>query len=122
LASKNGKGNYGLKSQIDYILINEKWKNGATDCEAYNSFCAIGSDHRIIAAKVKLSLRQSKSSAAKKLRHDWSKLLDDNIRQTCTVEVNNRFQALQNAEERTYISNKIYNNMKFLSECDCNLD
>lgn len=31
------------KSQIDYILINRKWKNLIKDGEAFNSFCSLGS-------------------------------------------------------------------------------
>ena len=56
----------GKKSQVDYILINTKWKNSALNCEAYNTFSTVGSDHRIVTAKLRLSLRQSKSSTIKK--------------------------------------------------------
>ena len=55
----------GAKCQIDYILINNKWKNSALNCEAYNTFYSVGSDHRIVTAKTKLSLRQSKPSGKK---------------------------------------------------------
>ena len=36
------------KAQLDYILINKKWINSATNCEAYSSFEGVYSDHRII--------------------------------------------------------------------------
>ena len=68
----------GKKSHIDYILINAKWKNSALNCEAYNTFTTVGSDHRIVMAKLRLSLGQSKSPTNQKLRYDWSKLLTDN--------------------------------------------
>ena len=55
----------GAKCQIDYIVINNKWKNSALNCEAYNTFCSVGSDHRIVTAKTRLSLRQSKPSGKK---------------------------------------------------------
>ena len=32
----------GSKAQLDHILINKKWKNSALNCEAYNTFFAIG--------------------------------------------------------------------------------
>ena len=35
------------KSQIDYILINNKWKNCLKNCQAYSNFASVGSDHRI---------------------------------------------------------------------------
>ena len=54
------------KFQIDYILISRKWKNSMHNCEAYNSFSSIGSDHRLLTAKIKLSLRKAKTPARKK--------------------------------------------------------
>ena len=33
------------KAQIDYVLINKKWKNSAINCEAYSSFEGMPSDH-----------------------------------------------------------------------------
>ena len=42
----------GQKSEIDYILVNTKWKNSALNCEAYNTFSTVGSDHRIVTAKL----------------------------------------------------------------------
>ena len=47
----------GTKAQLDHILINKKWKNSAINCEAYNTFLSIGSDHRPTTAKIRLSLR-----------------------------------------------------------------
>ena len=47
----------GAKSQIDFIMIRRKWRNSLKNCETYSSFSRIGSDHRIITAKIKLSLR-----------------------------------------------------------------
>ena len=32
------------KAQIDYILINKKWKNSAMNCEAYSSFEGVSTD------------------------------------------------------------------------------
>ena len=49
-----------FKSQIDFIIINKKWKNSVQNCRAYNSFNSIASDHRIITADIKLSLRANK--------------------------------------------------------------
>ena len=40
----------GKKSQVDYILVNRKWKNSVKNSEAYSSFSSLGSDHRIVAA------------------------------------------------------------------------
>ena len=59
----------GAKTQVDYILIRRKWKNSLHNCEAYSSFSSVGSDHRILTAKLKLSLRKN-STKAKKTQYD----------------------------------------------------
>ena len=57
-------------------------------------------------------MRQSKSSTNKKVRYDCSTLLTDNkIKELYTVEINNRFQALQDLEENVKVSNTIYTNI-----------
>ena len=59
-------------SQIDYIIINKKWKNSAKNCRAYNSFASIASDHRIVSAQIKLSLRANKKKTSKNKPYEWS--------------------------------------------------
>ena len=46
------------KAQIDYVFINKKWKNSTVNCEAYSSFERVSPDHRIVAVKIRLSLRR----------------------------------------------------------------
>ena len=48
------------KAQIDYVLVNKKWKNSAMNCEAYSSYEGVSSDHRIVTAKIRLSLRKKR--------------------------------------------------------------
>ena len=50
-------------------MINTKWINSAHNCEAYNSFETVYSDHRIITATFKLSFRENK-----KITYNWSLL------------------------------------------------
>ena len=47
------------KAQIDDILINKKWNNSILNCEAYSSFEGVSSDHQIVTAKIRLSLRRN---------------------------------------------------------------
>ena len=47
------------KAQIDYLFINRKWKNSVMNCEAYSTFEGVSSDHRIVTAKIRLSLRKN---------------------------------------------------------------
>ena len=56
----------GFKSQLDYIIVNNKWINSARNCEAYNTFEGVYSDHRIVTATLKLSLRSNKKSIINK--------------------------------------------------------
>ena len=71
----------------------------------------VGSDHRIITAKIRLSLRQSKTSSKKKIRYDWNKLLTDrNIKDLYTVEIQNQYQALQDLDGNEN-ANQIYSNI-----------
>ena len=86
----------GSKSQIDYILVNKKWKNSVTNCEAYNSMETVYSDHRIVSAKIRLSLRQNqKKSMTKTPAYDWSSLNDPQIADEFSITLKNRFDILQ---------------------------
>ena len=88
----------GTKSQIDYILVNKKWRNSIHDCRAYNTFSSIGSDHRIVSAKVKLSLRK-RTTPPTGNNYDWSALKNTNLSFQYTISVCNRFNALSQEGE-----------------------
>ena len=47
------------KGKIDYILIRQKWKNSLKNAEAYNTFQSMGSDHRVVVCKVRVSFRKT---------------------------------------------------------------
>ena len=82
------------KSQIDFIICRRKWRNTVKNCEAYGSFQSIGSDHRIVVARIKLSLRISKKPKRAPVP-DWSKLkTDQKLQERYSVEVRNRFDLL----------------------------
>ena len=59
------------QAQLDYILVNNKWRNSVKDCQAYNSFGSLNSDHQIVSTKMQLSLRSNKKVKAKSNPHDW---------------------------------------------------
>ena len=81
------------KTQVDYILVNKKWKNSVHNCEAYNTMSSIGSDHRIVCAKLKLSLRKRKA-LSQQINYDWSALKCENLQQQYTIKISNRYQSL----------------------------
>ena len=84
------------KAQVNYAFINKKWKNSAINCEAYSSFEGVSSDHRIVTAKIQLSLRKNTTRRATSKLYDWA-LLNNNrdIRDKYVFELRNRFETLQ---------------------------
>ena len=86
------------KGHIDYICIRTKWRN----TEAYESFKSVGSDHRVVISKLKLSLRKSKTPP-KQIRYEYNSLKSDGeLLIKYSVEVNNRFSCLSvNGEEES---------------------
>ena len=85
------------KAQIDYLFINRKWKNSAMNCEAYSTFEGVSSDHRIVTAKIRLSLRKNTTRTVTTRRYDWALL---NIRDKYALELRNRFETLQEKTEK----------------------
>ena len=82
------------KGQIDYILIRKKWRNSLKNTEAYSSFNSLGSDHRVVICKLKLSLRKSKNPP-RRTRYDFSKLKEDkDLQHRYAIEVSNKFTCL----------------------------
>ena len=69
------------KAQIDDVFINKKWKNSAMNCEAYSSFEGVSSNHRIVTAKIWLSLRKNATWTATTKHYDKALLnnIDDDI-------------------------------------------
>ena len=56
----------GYRAQLDYILVRRKWKNSVLNAQAYNSFASIESDHRLVTATIRLSLRANSRALQKK--------------------------------------------------------
>ena len=88
----------GVKAQLDYIFINKKWINSAMNCQPYNSFRSVYSDHRIVTSDIRLSLCANKKSE-KVDPYDWSSIRKPSvIRDAFTLEVKNRYQALKQSD------------------------
>ena len=87
------------KAQIDYILINKKWNNSALNWEAYSSFEDVFSGHRIVTAKICLSLWRNAIWTTTTVHYDWSFLNNGDIRDKYTLTVRNKFDVLQEISE-----------------------
>ena len=105
---KKERANYGhtrtrnsTKAQIDYVFINKKWKNSAMNCEAYSSFEGVSTDHRIVTAKIRLSLRKNTKRTATIKHYDWALFSNRDIRYKYVLELRNRFETLQEKTEKS---------------------
>ena len=88
------------EAQIDHVFINKKWKNSAMNCEAYSSSEGVSSDHRIVTAKIRLSLRKNATRTATTKHYDWALLNNRDIRDIYVLELRNRFETLQEKTEK----------------------
>ena len=96
------------KAQIDYVLMNKKWKYSAMNCEAYSSFKGVSSDHRIVTAKIRLSLRKNAKRTETTKHYDWALLNNRDIRHKYVLELRNRFETLQEKTEKKYTERRIW--------------
>ena len=97
------------KAQIDSVIINKKWKNSAMNCEAYSSFEGVSTDHRIVTAKIRLSLRKNAKRTATTKHYDWALLNKRDVRDKYVLELRNRFETLQEKTEESTPNNKYEN-------------
>ena len=70
------------------------------NCEAYSSFEDVSSDHQIVTAKIRLSLRKNTTRTATTKHYDWALLNNRNISDKYVLELRNRFETLQEKTEK----------------------
>ena len=87
------------KAQIDFVFINKKWKNSAVNCEAYSSFMGMSSDHRIVTAKIWLSLWKNATWTTTTIPYDLALFNNKDIRDKYVIAFRNKFNALQKKTE-----------------------
>jgi exonuclease III len=102
--------------QLDYILVRRKWRKSIHNAEAYNTFSTLGSDHRPVIARIRLSLRTAKQ--ARKIKYDWKAFsASPAIQEQYTVAVKNRFQALEGDDNGTSYDKFVEANQLATEEC-----
>ena len=88
----------GHLAQIDFILYRKRWRNSFRDCQAHKSSVTIGSDHNIVSAKIRLSLRAPKTMPSKNLF--WKALrFDKQLADLVDESISSRFNALPIAKQ-----------------------
>ena len=80
-------------AQLDHILIRRKWINSARDCRAYNTV-GVSSDHRILCAKLVVSLRASITEPKKAVRFETSRLELPGIQQRFEQSLASKYKSL----------------------------
>ena len=80
-------------TQIDHIIINTKWWKSIRDCRAFITV-DVGSDHKIVSAHFRLSLRATKRPPDDRCKFNSEKLNQPEIREVFDIELKNRFSAL----------------------------
>ena len=80
-------------TQIDHIMISTKWWKSITNSRSYNSI-DIGSDHKVVCANFRLSLRNFKRPPLARCKFNSVKLEDQTIREEFNKELKNKFSAL----------------------------
>ena len=90
----------GDRAQLDYILCRKKWRNSVHDARSYSSFSTVGSDHRIVSSKIKLSLRVSKKSKPHPMKSiDWKEVSSNRaLSKQFSLDVYNKFSTLSSVD------------------------
>ena len=103
----------GARAQLDYVIFRKKWRNSVKDSRAYSSFSSVGSDHRIVSATVKLSLRCSKQAKPHPMKTiDWKDVSSNPaMSKQFSLEVFNKFEALCDSEINSDNIDEMYGNL-----------
>ena len=91
------------------------------NCESYSSFEGVSSDHRIVSAKICLSLYRNKKQTLKTTHYNWSSLTNKDISNKYTLTVRNKFDTLQEISEANTLNDEYENfvtsHMEAAAEC-----
>ena len=90
------------------------------NCEAYSSFEGVFSDHRIVTAKIQLSLRKSATRTATTKHHNWALFNNKDIRDKYVLELRNWFETLQEKIEKCTPNDEYENFVNALLEAAAN--
>ena len=87
------------KSTKDYILVRRKWRNSIKDADTSEIFSSLGSDHRAVTVRLKLTLRKRKTPPGR-TSYCYEELKSSaELQERFSVEVRNRFAVLDSAIE-----------------------
>ena len=70
--------------------MNKKWINSALNCGSHSSFESVSSDHRIVTAKICLSLCRNTMQTTKTTYYDWFLLNNRDISNKYMIMLSNK--------------------------------
>ena len=85
------------KEMIDLILIRDRWRSAVDNTRPFQSV-DIGSDHSLVLAKIRVKFKVEKTGPRRK-KWNITKLDDPNIAKEFQLELQNRFQLLEDEVE-----------------------
>ena len=89
--------NGNVFNEIDYICISKRWRSALQDVRSFRG-ADVGTDHYLVGGKLKLKLKKVERKVIVK-PYDVKKLQNQNKRHELELEINNRFQLLQDEGE-----------------------
>ena len=95
------------RAHRDYVFINKKWNDSALNCEGYSSFEGESYGHRIVMAKIRLSLRKNATRTTNIVLYDWALFNNRDIRDKYALALRNKYVA-QHEKIDTYSELRIW--------------
>ena len=100
--------------QLTFRLLNSLTAfNSVKDSRACSTFSSVGSDHRVVSAILKLSLRVSKKAVSHPMKRiDWKEVSSNNqASKDFAIQVFNKFQSLSATNGDTENVEDVYSNL-----------
>lgn len=97
------------KNQIDYIMINKRWRRSVIDARTYRG-ADINSDHILLRAKIQLKLKATRKVQGRR-KFAVNKLKQLEVKEAFKLELRNRFSALETMNDENNIDGK-WDNIK----------
>lgn len=83
----------GTETDLGHILINKKWKNIAMNCQTFDTFEKVSSDHLILSSANQRSFKANKKKQSALPPYNWSRLTS-HLKAQYTIAVRNKFETL----------------------------
>ena len=110
----------GIKPQFDYIIIRKNWTNSVNNCEVYNYFSSIGSDHWISTVIIKLSLKSNKKPT-KIMTYDYVAFKNKITSKEYSIMTRSRFENLKKNKDCHVDATYLYHHFVKIKEETSNL-